>query len=337
MNTKRSIFWIFGFALILSLALMSFDYAVDPLCYYHCPKVDLTKRTQNVYYKVAQTAMANADAEILVLGSSRGETTPPHWIQGMTGKKTVNLSQSGGDLLYKMSVLNVSLDAGSKVKKVIWLADYLDLVPSFTDIKMKLTPSLQAHIKDITQKNPIQNWGLILETLINHNTFEAAIEQLNDKTSPLFLEQGMGANIDYARCEAMDFQSEIPQGDLKKNIQSSYRIFSPHVQRPQSPEYWELFKKQVQHLKEKNIELVLLIAPFHPKFNEKLAAEYPETKEYQKHWIADLESLAAPGVQVLNFFDGVPGDDFGSGYWNDGVHLTCKSVMRMLGPQLNSP
>ena len=35
-------------------AVAAFDYQVDPMCYYHCDRVDISKKTANFYYQAAQ-------------------------------------------------------------------------------------------------------------------------------------------------------------------------------------------------------------------------------------------------------------------------------------------
>ncbi|MGZ3786304.1 MAG: hypothetical protein ACXWR0_17690, partial [Bdellovibrio sp.] len=66
----KFIFCFVGFIFLILGAVVSFNFYVDPMCYYRCESVNLTRHTQNVYYQAAQMVAANPDANILVMGSS---------------------------------------------------------------------------------------------------------------------------------------------------------------------------------------------------------------------------------------------------------------------------
>lgn len=329
-QTTKLIFAVAFFVLLLLGAIAGFNYYVDPMCYYHCPGIDLTKRTQNVYYQAAQTAVANPDAEILVLGSSRGETTPPKWIEEVTGMKTINLSQGGADLLLKVAVLNAALDAGVKVKKVIWIADYFELVSSSTSIKTKITPAFQKYIRSVTTSGQFSFFLDHLQRIIDHNSFEASLEQLKGHPSSMFLKSGNGSNIDYVQCQKPDFEGETPADQLDKKVLASHSSFVSRLATNQDPVYFDLFEKQIRALEQRGIQVILFIPPFHPHFTERFDKEYPQYRLAREQWLAQLEKLSSPQVQVVNYFSGIPGDDLGPSFWNDGVHMTCKGVIRML-------
>lgn len=322
---------IAAFSISLLSLVMGFNYVVDPMSYYHCPEVDLAQRTQNVYYQTAQTAVANSDAEVLILGSSRGETTPPQWIEEVTGKKTVNLSQSGADLLLKMAVLNSVLEKGSQVKKVIWLADYFDLVRSWTDVKVRTTPVLRRHLGDEGKISAFTFYTESLSRLINHNSTEAALEHLKNNPDSMFSKKGRGSQIDFKACMQPDFQGEVDEGTLLKKIESSYSGFSKYFAEPQDPIYWDLMEKQIKDLENRGIEVLILIAPMHNKFISRLYKDHPMAKVQIKTWLDRLQALSSEKVRVVSYYDeGVPGDDEGPSFWNDGAHTTCKSMTLML-------
>ncbi|WP_413613315.1 hypothetical protein [Bdellovibrio sp. HCB-110] len=317
-------------SLLILTGIAGFNYSVDPMCYYHCSEVDLSKRTQNVYYQTAQTAVANADAEILILGSSRGETTPPVWIQEVTGKKTINLSQAGGDLLLKIAVLNSALDKGAKVKTVIWLADYFELVRSSTDIKVRITPALQKHLLREGKENVLSFYLDHLQRLIDHNSTEASLEHLKDRQDSYFPKLGTGGSIDYKSCLSPDYTSDTATDVLEKKILSSYGNFSTRMASEQDEDYWRIFENQIRILDRQGIKVLILVPPVHSDFRAKLYKEFPGSKEKTQKWLERMEKLSTDNIRVKSFLDGIPSDDQSPSFWTDGVHMTCKSMMLML-------
>lgn len=336
MNKVTKYLWLMCILILLLLCgFAAFNYSVDPMCYYHCPTVDLTKRTQNVYYQSAQTAVANPDAEILILGSSRGETTPPKWVEEVTGQKTINLSSGGADLLLKVAVLNAALDTGAKIKKVIWIADYFELVSASTDIKTKLTPALQRHISSVIAEGNLQHLLRHMQRLIDHNSFEASLEQLKNHPSSMFSKVGSGEGIDVAKCQDPDFLGDTPRDQLGKNVMASYGTSWVRLAADQDPAYINLFELQIRSLRQRGIEVILLIPPYHPDFTAKFAQEHRHYHQLSEQWVKRLESLSSEKIHVLNYSQGIPGDDKGPSFWNDGLHMTCKSVIIMLEQALS--
>lgn len=334
MNSKKYL-WVTSLLTLLFLGGVGvFNYVIDPMCYYHCSVVDTSKRTQNVYYQAAQTAVASPDAEILILGSSRGETTPSKWIEDVTGQKTINLSIGGAEILLKIALLNAALDAGINIKKVIWIADYFELVPVSTDIKTKITPALQKHIGSVTGEDIFYYYLGHLQRLIDHNSLEASFEQLKGDPSSLFSKGGNGSSIDYVKCKDPRYLGSIPSEDIKKRVAASYSGFQERLAADQDPAYWSLFDGQLRALNEKGIEVILFIPPYHPDFKMKFDIEFPQYAAQSKAWITRLNSMSSEKIRVLNYFEGIPGDDKGPSFWDDGMHMTCKSAIIMLEKSL---
>lgn len=333
-QTTKNIFFAAA-ALIFFLALvMLFNFSVDPMCYYHCEGVDLNRKTQNVYYRSAQTAMANPEAEIVIVGSSRGERVSPHWVESVTGLKTINLSQGGADVLLKVALLNIVLEKNSKIKKIIWMADYFELNTSATDIKTRLTPVLRNY-SEIEKNDRVSKWGLSgflekLQGLIDHRTLEAGLEMSKGSFSETYDKEGSGDSIDYRKCQAPEYIGPTPPEMMQKKISESYTIFGNFWGEEQNQTYWNIFEKEIQKLSAKGIEVIINLAPYHPQLVARAEKENPKAAQNQQAWMERIQALAGPKVKVLNYINGIPGDDGSPRYWEDGAHPTCFGVMEML-------
>lgn len=325
------IFLIIAGGIFTSIA--TFNFTVDPMCYYRCSKIDVHKKNVNTYYHVGQIILAHPEAEAVMIGSSRGETTSPVWLEKITGLKTLNLSVGGTELQAKLAFLNIALQ-NNHIRRVIWQADLFELIPEIIDMKMKNTEALRSYL--VTEFPGTQKISLVsqLTSLFDHATFEAALGSFKKKNQKA-LDLGSGFDINYADCESLEFKSEKTEDELRKDIVSDYdryrlAIFNHKV----SSDYWKLFVEKMNLLSAKEIEVTILIAPYNPTFIKLLAKEYPEVYATHLAWIHNMEQLRIPHVHVVNDFAGILGDDQGLQYWSDGVHFTCKGAMIMLKPVL---
>jgi hypothetical protein len=305
-----------------------FNYTTDAQCYYQCPEVVKEKRTLNHYYQMAQRLMIYKDTQIVVVGSSRGESTPPLWIQTVEDKRALNLSAAGAELSTKRALLKVAQENNS-IKKVYWFADYFDLITETQDVKIKKTPALRRYLNDPTQSKSWREHLAWLQGLIDHNTTSASLHFLKRPPSPV-LGQG-GLDDPNNLCEKEEFRGKETESSLKTKINVLYEAYTQKVLRPpQNETAWQEFEDEMRFLKSKNIEVVVLILPYHPDFLSRLKKEHPDL--YKKHqiWAARIEQFKAMGVRVLNYLDGVEGDDGSAKFWDDGVHVTCHMAIKML-------
>ena len=319
-------------------AVAAFDYQVDPMCYYHCDRVDISKKTANFYYQAAQKVLAYPDTQLVILGSSRGQTTSPVWIEKITGLKSLNLSLGAAEMTSKIAFLNLALEK-TRLRKVLWYADYFELIPEDADIKIKTTPALQTYLETEREEiNPMTRvFGKMnnLLELIDHNTLEASFYTLTKNSVENHLDQGVGSGIDFEKCQKPDFKGDRTPLQLEKEAGQTYDSYSRKVLKPpQSSKAWGLFLKKIGELEQKNIQVTVVIPPYNPVFAHRLEGEFSDLYAKHRRWVQNLVNLKYSNLKVLNYFDGIPQDDSSPRFWNDGVHFTCKGVINMLSGKL---
>jgi len=329
MNALKAIILAGGLTVILLLGVATFNYNIDPMCFYQCEKVELGKTTLNTYYQVAQKIFAHPKAEIVILGSSRGQTTPPLWIEKETGHQTLNLSMGGAELSAKMAFLNIAIEQ-TKVKKVLWFADYFELLSELADVKIKSTPALRSYLATDQDHSKLSHILSDIIGLIDHNTLEASFYSL-EHSSQSQLDQGTGSGLDFDRCQSENYQGEKSNREMEKEIGFSYDTYSRKILRPeQSKKAWIQFVNKLEFLNSKNIDVVIIIPPYNPIFSSRLANQYPEIFARHRKWIDDLKNLKISRIKVVDYFNSIPNDDGTPRYWNDGVHFTCRGAIEML-------
>ena len=333
MKAPFAIFSFFLIATTIFVGVSTLNYVVDPMCYYRCDKIDTKIMNVNTYYHVGQIILAHPDTELVMVGSSRGETTSPVWLEKVTGHKALNLSVGGTELQAKFAFLNIALK-NNPIRQVVWQADFFELIPEDLDVKMKRTDALRSYISSEFEDAGPVSFSNKLSSVFDHVTFDASVARFKKKNQkPLDL--GSGYDLNLQACESPDFRSEKTPAELSKDIVGDYdryrlSIFNHHA----SEKYWDLFVQKMRLLSAKNIDVIVLIAPYNPTFMKNLKADYPEVFAAHLNWIQKMKALRIPHIQVVNYFDGIPGDDESVQFWGDGVHFTCKGAIIMLKPAL---
>lgn len=330
MLSRKNILLAAIFAILIVIGIAFFNYSVDPLCYY-CKSIDTNHATLNRYYQVAQMIAMNPDAEQVILGSSRGETTSPLWVQKISGLKTLNLSAAGSEFITKKAFIDMALEK-TKVQKIIWYADYFELITSNADAKIKNTQIFKKYVGDLLQDQGFKAKLAELQQLIDHNTTEASFAALKQAPASS-LGQGVGGEIDYSLCEKSDFAGKETPESLRNEVDLLYDSYVHGSIAPaQSEKMLLAFQELIRSLQSKNISVVIVIPPYHPTFEERLKKEYPKIYEAHLSWIQEIQKLQGSHIEVFNYFAGIPHDNISPSYWNDGVHFTCKGVIEMLTP-----
>lgn len=337
MSAIKSIWLAALGALILALLIAGFNYAVDPLCFY-CEKIELTKSTLNHHYQVAQLVLKHPETEQIILGSSRGETTSPLWLQEKTGLKTLNLSVAAAGIATKNAFIRMSLDK-LHLKQVIWYADYFELTDSHGDSNIQNTKALRDYsgVKDSTSPQELLIAKLHeMQALIDHNTIEASLAALKHPPDSS-LDLGAGSEINFQSCQSPSFQGKETPESLVHEINLLYDSYSHGVlSKAQDANSWSVFYDLIKILKEHQIRLKIIVIPYNPIFMDRLKVEFPAIYQAHLEWIQKLHQIEGPNIEVVSFLEGIPGDDRSPKYWNDGVHFTCKGAIEMLNKALES-
>lgn len=251
-------------------------------------------------------------------------------MQEQTGLKTLNLSKGGVGVLLKLALLRTALEYQLPVKKVIWIADYFEVAGDVTDVKVRQTQGLRKHLmKELPEEGGIRNRLESLQRLVDHNTFEASLAQMKSLSKPFEIPES-GKNIDFKACAAVDFKGKTKADVLSKEVDISYSTFAPVLRSKLNESYMAYLKQELQTLAQNGIEVLVLVPPFQPDFMARFAQEFPESVQAHDQWLAQLKSWQSDKIQVRSFWEGIPQDDKGPSFWDDGAHPTCKSMMLML-------
>lgn len=327
MHSKHAIliFTIFGAGLATSMA--AFNYRFDPLCSFRCDTVEADRKNLNSYYQNLQRVLKYPETELIVLGSSRGESVPLAELMQSHGMKALNLSVGGADINAKRAFLAFARQH-LKLRKVIWLADYFELIDESMSDKMRITPTLRA------LAGLPDSWRTKLEkvpTLLDHNTLEASFARIRGKKQMLPAERGKNENMLQADCEQTLTNSKLTEKALLKEVGVIYDGYANRILVPrQNPDSLYRLRDIVSNLAKSQIEVVIIAPGYHPEFTRRLAVEHPDILARHREWIQNLKSLAIDGVEIRDFFSTNAYAENSLRYWTDGVHFNCRAAAEML-------
>jgi len=308
-------------------AIALLNYRVDPLCYFNCPEVTLDKHTLNDYYQNAQRVLQHPKTEMIIVASSRGESIPLKFLTDITGLPAINLSVGGGEIHAKTAFLQFA-QSHLRLKKVIWVADYFELIDENATDKIRYTEALRRLAPDL----PDQKWNK-LSLLIEHNTIEASFALMKRKPKPL--DSGASASVDATGCSQTVQRARLTPKQLAREIGIVYDGYAHKILQPhQQEKSWQRLKSNIQLARQNGTEFILVIPSYHRDFMARLRTEFPEIAARHDTWLKRLKGLESEGARVLDFFEKLPGDDGTPRYWSDGVHFTCHAAMEMLRDHL---
>lgn len=329
MSSKKaiSLFTLLSVAVIAAIA--AFSYTVDPLCYYRCENVTAEKKNLNGYHRNLQRILRYPDTELLVLGSSRGESLPLAWLAEEYSLKALNLSVGGADIHAKAAFLQFALER-LQLKKVIWIADYFELIDENMSDKVSLTPAL----RNLAAKSDTPALGSSLKrlpTLIEHNTIEAGFALLRGKKVQWPPDRGENSGLDLPHCRQSVSDAKLTEAKLLKEVGMIYDGYAGRILRPeQNPNSYKKMRELAQTLSARGISLIIVIPPYHPEFMRRLKAEQPQIFSRHEVWAKKLGALAGPNAEIRDFFSMARFASAPALHWSDGVHFNCAAAAEML-------
>jgi len=329
MSSRKASILFLSVSLLLMSAIVVFNYRVDPLCYYRCESVEAERKNLNSYYQNLQKILLFPDTELLVLGSSRGESLPLQWLSDEYALKALNLSVGGADVHAKTAFLEFAL-ANLKLRRVIWIADYFEFTDAGMSEKVVLTPALAHLASGDVPMNPGRHLQR-LSKLLDHNTIEASFALLRGKKTSSPLTRGENSGMQIPQCETHLTELHLTSDRLAKEVNTIYDGYAHSILVPtQNAQSLAKLQRVAARLRSRGIEFTVVIPPYHPDFMRRLKTEHPDIWNRHQTWVDNLRQLRASGAAVRDFFFA---EDFSQDpvrYWNDGVHFNCRAAAMML-------
>ncbi|WP_374028078.1 hypothetical protein ACES2J_05260 [Bdellovibrio bacteriovorus] len=308
---KKAVFSFFGVSLFLAAVVVSYTLWKDPYCN-NCKEIDLQRHTVNSYYDVAQILKANPDAEVVIVGTSRGQGFSPKKLGQVLNKKVLNLSVSGSGVEAKIAFIELAKKM-IPLKLVIWQADYFEILGDNRDSQLH---AMKLYAQD-------RRWSfssvktLLLQSL-DHTNFEAAVTVGRQPFHADSLKLGYGSDLS-DKCFVDSYVGKRSEEELRKQVQLLYHNYTRRVFAPQESSWKKDLMRQYLS-QDIGVDVIVAFVPYHPNFTKEMAKEFPVLTQAHLDWMDDLQRATG---KVQSFMNSVPEDDGSAKYWDDGTHFTC--------------
>jgi hypothetical protein len=282
--------------------------------------------------------MQGQSYETLILGSSTSEAFNIQDINHIFNTTAFHGSIGGGNttsrfVLFKKAELNFK-----NLKRVIYVADLYEFnQPRPVDIL-----SYNNELSKELAGNKLLPWkGEYLKYLFSHQLLESAFTVMKRSKkgyqSPLLkdgstttsmimstvkTEENFFAKIDPANKPKL--MEEILENNVtySRSVLANFKALNTDVQ--------SLYVTLAKEAKDKNIELIFILSPYHAEFR-KLLFQNPDVELRYKEWISFFALLQKDyGVKVYNPLESSIATDTDSGVWRDGIHYNSYAATYFL-------
>lgn len=281
---------------------------------------------QKMKYEFIQVS----EFDCVIVGSSRGQSFSPYQLSELTKSNCINLSVGGANTALKMLYLTEALKKNS-LKRVVYISDFFEFYSAPVPEEILYNDQLLAGVQSFDES--IKTPGLIESFLflMDQSRFNADNKAFENRLEVSGLKsRGEHWGGDLSLYEVDQKFKLRKEQELKNEIYQNFLRYSEKVWVGDFNEgRFESLVDFLMSLKSKNIELDILLTPYHPDFEERFKQQGEVLNHSHKNWISNWEK-AFPGrvwnLQELSKTQIDPSPSF----WSDGVHLNKFGAAKLL-------
>jgi hypothetical protein len=328
----------------------------DPYRVWNQSWVLKTQTHMNFYLRKFELMPQSHEVESIILGSSTSENFVTQDIEAVFGGKAFHLSVAGSQTLGRMTLIRLAQQKFPNLKRVIYISDFYEFNDNYEDY---LPPEVidndflnkQRPKLSLEWKHP--SWVRHFWQLFSHVVIEKSFKQIgkaisgqekfiyNKKGDVVAWSEVPGQKISPQDCEklqqvALRQQPENISPWLSSKIQESVIEYTTGVLKDfqYSQRTLQMYGELQKNLSSKNIELMIVASPWHPRFEKAVFNQYGLQEPYQS-WLNDLKTLGEQShTSVWTPSQAFPIPQL-KPYWRDGVHYS-RAVSGTLLSQLST-
>ena len=323
----------FTFAFILVIiVIFGLVSAMDPFRNLNFPwRIDFVSDRNPPYkrFKLLNDAEGVTD---LVIGSSTSEVFVPQVLNDRFGVKAFASNSGGASLPLRYLMIQHALAVQPSLKRIIYVADLFEFSKPKVDNTIYYQPEMMKYLDGDIAMLSKPDW-----TLRFNDYFSSLVIDRSIRTAKDYLAFNKGTYGSAYHADGSTTQSMIGgrSGDVLENRVKSSALGMQSVygeMKDLDPDSVLIFKR-LEHLiaEHPNVELHLIIAPFHELFYEHYKTDFEKTRLYSK-WVKMIQSAQAKNILVHDF--SYPqylkaGIDLNDRFWQDGTHFTSELMLKM--------
>ena len=285
---------------------------------------------RNMSYKKFLLLKDNTGYTDLIIGSSTSEVLVPEMIQKLYGVKSFLAGTGGSKTPFRLAQIQFAIKNNPNLKKIIYVSDLFEFTNSDLDTKTFYQDEIMDEIPQ-SLRSKLLKPDLIsrVQDYFSEPTLQATFKTLSDYRKFKKGEYQSQFRNDGSTEKSMvviDSKESIDSRVMRiaKAYESQYRNFQGLDDTSK-----EFLNEIIKIVLEKNIELNIVIAPWHTKFYEHFKNDLVEKSNTYSAWVSHIKSLEKPSLRVIDFSYPVSqgkGVLDSSEYWHDGVHFSHKSA-----------
>ena len=322
--------------LALIVGVVGFVTWVDPFRNLNYPWGVSFISDRNIAYKKFKLLEEASQVTDLIIGSSTSEVFVPKVLSERYGTQVFSASAGGASLPLRYLLIKQALKTQPQLKRIIYVADLFEFFDPKLENSVYFQPEMMSLAEDSFFSQFKPEWtsrfndyfsSLVVDRSIR--TFKDFRKERDGKYRSAYFKDGSttqsmiggrGGDVLRNRALASAVGMQTIYGKMTDLNPKSIQVLGELV---------ELVKNQ-----ERPIELHLIVSPFHEDFYNHFKKDFEKTGVYSK-WIEtlkDAQSRSGGKVVVHDFSypkylqDGITLTDR---FWQDGVHFTSETMLKM--------
>lgn len=292
----------------------------------------------NVILRKAELMEAPNTFETLIVGSSTSEGFAVPLVNQIFKTNAFYAGVGGANTATRFVMVKSALKNFSKLKRIIYVADFYEFNQMPANPDVAFNNKLASLIED---PKVLLNKADYMKYLFTHQALESTIDvfkKYNKGYVPPFQADGTSFQsmiLSTVETEKNYFALVQPENKKKLNdeILENHTTYSQSVLanfKQLDPHVAGMFKDLVKIAKEKNVELIFFMSPYHNEF-KKLLFKNSDVKARHAEWIMFFASLKEEkGVEVYDATSSFIATESESGVWRDGIHFNSSAAAYFL-------
>ena len=267
--------------------------------------------------------------ETLILGSSTSEAFSVQDVNHYLKTTSFHGSIGGGNTAARFVLFKKALKNFPNLKRVFYVADLYEFNQGKAPSMLAYNDYLASEIED---KSILPGKFDYIKYLFSHQIFESAVTVfkrskkgyvaplLNDgsTTISMILSTVQTENQFFAKIHPEN-KKKLHEEILENNATYSHSVLANFKEL--DPKVVSLFTTLVKEAKEKHIQVVFVLSPYHADFR-KLLLQNEDVKKRYLDWVNFFESLKKEReIIVYNPLASYIATETESGVWRDGIHF----------------
>lgn len=323
--------FIKSFSLILLsivIIYLGFICYVDPQL---TAPLSLSHKFQNYHDNVLlrkADLIASGNFDTVIIGSSTSEAFSVAEVNHYFDAKTFHASIGGGSAIARHMLFKKALKHFKPLKRVIYIADFFEFNKLATPETLSFNQSLK---EEVPEKMLLPKFDYF-KYLFSHQLLESSFLVIGRKgkgyVSPIKRDGTTSTSMILSTVETENaINAKIKSSNIKKlneEIDENYFTYANNVLlgfAELNPNVKELYREMAKLSKDNNVELIMIMSPYHQKFKTKLLKNVNIQKRYEE-WQQFLMQLSQDfGINLYNTLALNVATDPDSGVWRDGIHF----------------